>query len=406
MVTVVFSLYLAAAPAVDLALNNQTDLLDFDQGTVLVSASASRADGIQPWSAFYLTDGSKKDGWSTAKGHPMPAEFVYELEQESTLETLRVVNTGVEESSFPGVSARFIEVWGLPAAGKFERLANFEAPKNADIDVPLPAGKTYKKVKIVIDSNWGNADYTEVMELDLLGKKGGAPGSFDVSGEYYSPQWQGLKLKQMGTTIQGCYDFNDGTFSGDIDGRVARVLWQELVVNGKPHSKGSATFVVGPDHNMRGIYFVDGDLEVRGTWDLERAQQPEQAPKCKPPENTMAEQLKRTGRLVLYGIRFDVNSAVLRKESEKTLNEILDALKHDLSLKLLVEGHTDSTNTDAYNQTLSEQRAKAVVEWLVGKGVQTRKLKAKGFGRTKPVASNNTAQGRALNRRVELSVMR
>jgi OOP family OmpA-OmpF porin len=77
-----------------------------------------------------------------------------------------------------------------------------------------------------------------------------------------------------------------------------------------------------------------------------------------------------------------------------------------MSLKLLVEGHTDSTNTDAYNQDLSERRARAVVDWLVAKGVQTRKLKSKGFGRMKPVASNDTAQGRALNRRVELSVQR
>jgi outer membrane protein OmpA-like peptidoglycan-associated protein len=401
MLLVVPLLWLAANPPVD-----PIDLLDFDQGTVLVSGPASRGDNIGAWAPFYLTDGSRKDGWCSAKGKPIAGAFVYELSQDSELQTLRVVNTGAEESTFPGVSARAVELLVAGADGKFTSVGIFEAPHGGEKEFPLPPGKPVRHVKIVIDSNWGNPDYTEVMEIDLLGRKLGDLPSFDVGGTYYSPQWKGLRLMQTGTSVEGCYDFNDGTFSGELDGRTARVLWQELVVKGKPHSKGSATFVVGADHTMRGIYFVDGDLGVRGTWDLEKAATPEQQPKCKPPEDTMLEQLKRTGRMVLYGIHFDVNSAVLRKESERTLFQIFDALKHDMSLKLLVEGHTDSTNTDAYNQDLSERRARAVVEWLVAKGVQTHKLKAKGFGRMKPVASNDTAQGRALNRRVELSVQR
>lgn len=401
MSLVVSLLALAAAPPVD-----QVDLLDFDQGTVLVSGPASRGDSINPWAPFYLTDGSRKDGWCSAKGRPIAGAFVYELQQDSEVQSLRVVNTGAEESTFPGVSARAIELLVAAADGKFQSVGVFEVPNGGEKEFPLPAGKPVRRVKLVILSNWGNPEYTELMEVDLLGKKVGDTPTFDVGGTYYSPQWKGLRLIQTGTSVEGCYDFNDGTFSGELDGRTARVLWGELVVNGKPHSKGSATFVVGPDHAMRGIYFVDGDLGVRGTWDLEKADSKDQQPKCKPPEDTMLEQLKRTGRMVLYGIHFDVNSAVLRKESERTLFQIFDALKHDMSLKLLVEGHTDSTNTDAYNQDLSERRAKAVVEWLVAKGVQTRKLKAKGFGRTKPVASNDTAQGRALNRRVELSVQR
>jgi outer membrane protein OmpA-like peptidoglycan-associated protein len=408
MFTVVAALLYSAAPApVDLVASAQTDLLDFDQGTILVSGPASRADSIGPWAAFYLTDGSRKDGWCSAKGHPIASSFVYELEQSSTLETFHVVTLGAEEGAFPGISARAVELAVSGASGKFTTVGVYEVPKNGEKDFPLPAGTTARRVKITVDSNWGNADYSEIMEVDLYGKKDAAPPQVDVSGAYYSPQWQGLRLTQSGTSIEGCYDFNDGTFSGELDGRVARVLWQELVVNGKPHSKGSATFVVGPDRSMQGIYFVDGDLEVRGTWDLSKAEGPQQVAKCQPPaESSLAEQLRRTGRMVLYGLRFDVNSAVLRKESEKTLNEIFEALRHDLSLKVLVEGHTDSTNTDAYNQTLSEQRAKAVVDWLLAKGIQTRRLKAKGFGRTRPVASNNTAQGRALNRRVELSVIR
>jgi outer membrane protein OmpA-like peptidoglycan-associated protein len=68
-----------------------------------------------------------------------------------------------------------------------------------------------------------------------------------------------------------------------------------------------------------------------------------------------------------------------------------------------VEGHTDATNTDAYNIDLSARRAGSVVAALVKLGVEPARLQSKGFGRAKPVADNATAQGRALNRRVEIS---
>jgi OOP family OmpA-OmpF porin len=69
-----------------------------------------------------------------------------------------------------------------------------------------------------------------------------------------------------------------------------------------------------------------------------------------------------------------------------------------------VAGHTDSVGSDAYNQKLSEGRAKAVVDYFVSQGVPADRLKAVGYGKTKPVASNKTEEGRAQNRRVELQI--
>jgi outer membrane protein OmpA-like peptidoglycan-associated protein len=93
---------------------------------------------------------------------------------------------------------------------------------------------------------------------------------------------------------------------------------------------------------------------------------------------------------------------MFKPESEKTLREILAVLQAQPSLKLLIAGHTDSTNTDAHNLRLSQQRADAVVLWLVTHGVAPLRLTARGFGKSQPVADNATAAGRALNRRVEL----
>jgi outer membrane protein OmpA-like peptidoglycan-associated protein len=78
-------------------------------------------------------------------------------------------------------------------------------------------------------------------------------------------------------------------------------------------------------------------------------------------------------------------------------------MEQNPDLKLRVEGHTDNQGGAAANQALSEKRAQAVVSWLTSHGVTAIRLKAQGFGQTKPVADNGTEEGRAKNRRVELA---
>jgi OOP family OmpA-OmpF porin len=113
-------------------------------------------------------------------------------------------------------------------------------------------------------------------------------------------------------------------------------------------------------------------------------------------------ELKKSGRVRLYGINFDSDSDVLRPESTSTLDSVAATLKKDPSLQITIEGHTDSTSTPQHNQQLSEKRAVAVKTYLVGAGIDGARLSTAGFGATKPVATNDSAIGRAENRRVEL----
>jgi outer membrane protein OmpA-like peptidoglycan-associated protein len=75
------------------------------------------------------------------------------------------------------------------------------------------------------------------------------------------------------------------------------------------------------------------------------------------------------------------------------------------ALGLIVEGHTDSQDTEESNQKLSENRAKAIVDWLVKNGIAPGRLRPAGYGEARPIADNRTAEGRALNRRVEVEEM-
>jgi outer membrane protein OmpA-like peptidoglycan-associated protein len=107
------------------------------------------------------------------------------------------------------------------------------------------------------------------------------------------------------------------------------------------------------------------------------------------------------GKIIASGIRFDVNKATLKPESMGILNEIASLMKEHPEINFSVEGHTDSDGDDAFNQTLSEQRAGTVVSTLREMGINSNRLIPKGWGESKPLDTNGTPEGRANNRRVE-----
>jgi OOP family OmpA-OmpF porin len=113
--------------------------------------------------------------------------------------------------------------------------------------------------------------------------------------------------------------------------------------------------------------------------------------------------LKKSCHVALMGVLFDFNKATLQPASDPVLQNVADLLAKDPALKVEVQGHTDNVGGDAYNQTLSEARARAVMDWLIKHGAASARLTAKGYGRTRPVADNDSDEGRAKNRRVEIA---
>jgi len=110
----------------------------------------------------------------------------------------------------------------------------------------------------------------------------------------------------------------------------------------------------------------------------------------------------RTEPHINIQIRFDFDSARLRAGADRQLDEIAQALKHDAlqDRHIVIEGHTDSTGTPAYNRKLSIRRSAAVRLELMARGIEGHRLSSLGFGETKPLADNTTEEGQALNRRV------
>jgi OOP family OmpA-OmpF porin len=117
----------------------------------------------------------------------------------------------------------------------------------------------------------------------------------------------------------------------------------------------------------------------------------------------MAKDIAATGRVALYGLYFDTDKADLKPESAPSLAEIAKLLKAEPNLKVYIVGHTDNVGVFDYNMSLSQRRAKSVVDQLVQSyGISPDRLKPAGAGMIAPVASNDDEAGRAKNRRVEI----
>lgn len=118
--------------------------------------------------------------------------------------------------------------------------------------------------------------------------------------------------------------------------------------------------------------------------------------------NELVDKINKDGFIALY-LNFDTGKATIRPDSKKALDDVATALSSAPNLKIEIGGHTDNVGKADANRVLSEARAQSVLKALAERGIATNRLTAKGYGQDKPVADNTTEDGRAKNRRVELS---
>jgi outer membrane protein OmpA-like peptidoglycan-associated protein len=116
--------------------------------------------------------------------------------------------------------------------------------------------------------------------------------------------------------------------------------------------------------------------------------------------------LEKGKTVVLRGVNFEFNKATLTKDSERILWRAYNALVANPDVVVVITGHTDNVGGQKFNQTLSLKRAQAVKNWLVNQGIPSNRMRTVGRGQNEPVASNDTEEGRAENRRMEFFVQK
>ncbi len=197
----------------------------------------------------------------------------------------------------------------------------------------------------------------------------------------------------VSASCQGCGDLGSGTYATDTTKPVDFALW---VQQGRLRAYVDGKRLVDVNQvDDPGITNIEAQIAGYRPNGIRKVRLAESAP-------DFSSVLSSTGKFVTHGIYFDTDSDVLKPESAPVIKEVASALTTNPALKLEVDGYTDSVGDAAHNLDLSNRRAQSVVNVLVSQfGVASGRLSAKGQGDANPIASNDTADGRAANRRVE-----
>lgn len=377
------------------------DLLTLASGAIPVAiggSGAERTHGVGLEHALRAVDGVRRGFTMVNRATPSTdTELVYALPAPTTFDRLAVTEVLETPSPFQTFT-RTVEVYGASEgpAGPWTLLASGELvtheARGMDSELSLHARAPVRWVRLRLVGGIAmerDAMFLEFSEIVGNGHQETPELSLAFAGAWWDRGVR-LTLVQNGPTVEGCYDDGsrlEGTVSGSIlrahgegrnDGVVSLFV---LGVTDDGHVRGVRSTNGAPFALYAGAPSPDGGRRVECVVD-------------KPPTPGCGS--------VLHGIAFDYDSAVLRQESGALLDQLGASLTADPARSITIEGHTSSEGDDAYNQSLSERRAAAVVEGLVARGVAAARLITDGVGEARPIADNADEAGRAMNRRVEV----
>jgi outer membrane protein OmpA-like peptidoglycan-associated protein len=233
--------------------------------------------------------------------------------------------------------------------------------------------------------------------------EGAQPKSTDVEGAFYRVVYELNEGAVRPSPLQTMRNFQaaakkaNGTVLGEYPGWCKATLDESLHDGNDCVLYGLTMKFAGQGKETWVFAESNGEGEGYEMWIVER-----EAMKQDLSVNEMRDKLNQDGFIALY-INFETGSAAIQQDSFPQLEQVAQMLQSSPELKVEVGGHTDNVGTPDSNQKLSEARAKSVVAALVGKGISADRLTAKGYGQSSPIADNRSEEGRAKNRRVELS---
>lgn len=386
----------SSAAAAGTIAHSGDDLLALANGALVIKGAKPADRNGEAW---HMLDEDPATGWCSDTG-TWNEPTTIELASRSTIKSV-AFDTSKDEWEGRVPKEVLLEVSDTSATDGFKPLADVTlSGKQADETFPIAAPTPARWLRVTLKSmHTGNI--AQIMELRAFGDRVEQPAMPNVTGTYKTDLGE-IHLKQDGATVTGCYDHGVAPLVGGMEGRLLKFEW-----NVENDDRGPAIMIFGSDRAFGGHWKMTGVAAEHPRLDpfdaTKTSAEPGTCPQWKPPQDAMGAELKKSGRVRLYGINFDSDSDVIRPESKPTLDQVAAMLKSSPELKITIEGHTDNTSTPEHNQQLSEKRANAVKQYLVTNGIDAGRLTAAGFGATKPVASNDNALGRAENRRVELA---
>jgi len=339
-----------------------------------------------------------------SEGPDEPVQLLVELPAPTTFTAFAVPAM----SSFGccrGTHIRTVTVEGSASGPDdgFEELATFDvAPEVFDAGQEFPAA-SQASVRWLRISLAGRQveDYRGTTFTDLHGYGEQEPreaepddftGIFLTGGGGSGPDANRIELLQDGALVVGCRQ--SGGAVGELSGGIENGILKVLAGDGVP-----SLFLINSEGNLLGVEVGRSYGRIVG---VPGGNPTDCSPIRGESSNSVGDAIDACEAAVVYGVNFDVDSDRLRADAEPALQQILEALEARPGVAVTVEGHTDSDASDEYNLDLSQRRTASVVAWLVERGVDGGRLTALGVGEAQPIADNETAAGKAANRRVEI----
>ncbi len=379
------------------------DLLTFARGTVFVSQSGL-ASGSASGALLAVNGDPYRMG--LAADRQLPVEFVFKLPAATTFDRFAVPNVIEQPGNVTFV--RSVIVSGSlegPDSG-YQQLATFElethGPDERITEVIPEAQPPVRWIKMHFDGGInieeGDEGNTSIWFSELIGNGTQEPRdlstAFDGLWDFRSTERLDrkgipLELHQSGATITGCL----GTIeiNGTVNGAIARATGVDTR-NDRPSAF---------------IFVADEDGSIQGLWSANRGRFKAQTAVADPavtssPCSETPPEPKACGASVY--VNFDVNSAVIRPESDQVLSDLYDRLLAEEAQRVSIIGHTSTEGSVEHNLDLSERRAQAVVDDLIARGFDRANISATGEGESNPLVSPDASEtARELNRRVEIS---
>jgi len=380
------------------AIQAEPSLVSFSSGALIVEKSAEYS---KQWGNIWIIDENPETGWCSPQGQIADNTLVIELTEETVFDSLEFDTAYVDTANSAAKDIVVALSNDGPIEG-FQKIAHVSLVDQQDNQLfPVDVSISGKWLKLTILNNHGSDEYTELMEFRAYGKQLTNTPLPDVSGTYET-NYNDFHLRQQGTSVTGCYEYDEGILNGGIEGRIMKFTWKET------GQQGSAVMVFSSDgEKFFGLWWYEGREDIQGdVWDgTKKSQEVGGCPHWGGGvQEQMTAELLEYGRVRIYGINFDYDSDVIRDESKPTLGKIVAMLNSEQIMKLIIEGHTDSDGSEEHNLLLSQKRAESVKSYLVSAGIDSARLFTKGYGESMPVTPNTTAIGKAQNRRVELVV--
>jgi outer membrane protein OmpA-like peptidoglycan-associated protein len=387
--------FLGAQPAPE-----KVNLLSLQMGTIPVVEPPCYSG----WPAVNLLDDSAGTGWACEAGRTKDNVFVFEMLAAAVIERFEFDNARVDDEG-AGAKEVTVEVSDTSMRDGFVTVLRATLADKTDGQA-FPAAQAVKGrwLRLTVHGNHGSDSYSELFSFRGFGARPPAVAPLgDVSGTYETT-YSLFHVRQQGTALAGCYEFDGGLLSGAIEGRLMRISWQE---SGGADDRGPAILVFAPDgRSFHGYWWRAGNEKRNPDGDWLGKKVGATVGSCPHWAGSVGGEVKKKllteGRARVYGILFDLDSASIRPESRPVLDDVLGVLKGEPGWKVTIEGHTDASGGDAHNLELSQKRAESVKAYLAAGGIDAGRLRTKGFGESQPVADNATELGRAQNRRVEL----